>query len=389
MTDLARPLRILHLASSQRWTGVAEPATNLAREQQAMGHQVAVACIGGTSFESELRARDLTFVGGFRFDRSFSPRLLREDIRRLRQHVRQEQIDIIHAHLPHDHWIAALAFRVPFVGGGPVPAIVRTVHREVAARRDLAHRWLVGKGSDMVIVVNSDLQRLLTERVGLPPSRVRLVRGAVDIERFHPGISPRSIRKIYKIPPEAHVAGLIARMQRHRGHHLFLDTLEKVIAHVPSAFFAVAGRGEIKAELVERVRKHPLNKHLQRIGYRKNDLPETYAAMDVTLLLVPGSDGTCRAMLEAMACGRPVIGSRTGAMIDTIEHGETGWLVNPGDRTALAEALIEALGNPERLREMGLKARAAVEARHTFRQQALATQDVYIEALERRAKVAS
>ena len=389
MTELTRPLRILHLASSQRWTGVAEPASNLAKEQQAMGHQVAFACIGGTSFEKELRARDLAFVGGFLFDRHFSPRHLRDDIRRLRQHVQQEQIDIIHTHLPHDHWIAALGFRLPMTGGGPVPTIVRTVHRETAARRDLAHRWLVGKGSDMVIVVNTELQRLLTERVGLPPSRVRLVRGAVDIERFKPGFSPDPIRGIYKIPADARAAGLIARMQAHRGHHLFLDTLEKVVARVPQAFFVIAGRGEIKDELVARVRKHALSDRLQRIGYRKNDLPETYAAMDVTLLLVPGSDGTCRAMLEAMACGRPVIGSHVGAMADTIEHGETGWLVPLGDRNALAEALIEALGNPARLREMGAKARAEIEARYTFRQQALATQEVYREALERRAKTAS
>lgn len=386
----AAPMRVLHLASSQRWTGAAEPAAELAAETQRQGHEVRFACVGGSSFERRLHELGLEFVAGFHFDRGLNPVHLRRDLARLRELVASWRPDVVHCHLPHDHWTAALALRRPLCRIGQAdPAmracLVRTMHRGGTPRSDLAHRWLVGKGSDMVIAVSSEQQRELIEHVGLPTPRVAWVRGAVDLERFRPGLSPKPIREFYNIPAGARVAGMVARMQPHRGHHLLIDIVEEVSTAVPKAVLAVAGRGEIKNELIERIREHPLHKHLRRIGYRKLDLGELYAALDVSVLLVPGSDGTCRAMLEAMACGRPVIGARLGAIADTIQPGETGWLIEPGNRAELATAIIEALRDPERTRAMGEAARRWVETHHSRTAQYHAVMEVYAKALERRA----
>lgn len=385
MSNMDQPLRIIHLASSERWTGAAEPAACLAAEELRQGHQVEFACIGGSSFERRLGEMGIPFVPGFFFDRRLNPNHLRRDVSLLRKLVGAKMPDIIHCHLPHDHWTAALALRGPLIRRGPTPAIIRTMHRDAPPRHDLAHRWLVGKGADMVIAVCQSQRQALIDVVGLPSYKVKWIRGAVDLEKFRPGLPKQMIRDIYKIPEEAHLAGIIARMQPHRGHYLFLETLEEVVKAEPLAFFAMAGRGELKDELVQRLREHQLSHHLRRIGYRKNDLAETYAAMDVVVLLVPGSDGTCRAMLEAMACGRPVIGSRRGAIADTIEHGVNGWLVEPNNREDLAKALIQALCNMEQTQKMGEAARAHVEQYHTRAGQQAATEEVYREALARRS----
>ncbi len=382
--DAAQPLRILHLVSSQRWTGAAEPAALLAREQLLLGHDVHFACIGGSSFERKLAELELPFVPGFFFNRRLNPREFLADLRRLRRLVDQRAFDIVHCHLPHDHWLASFALRAPGSRRDARTAVIRTIHREGKPYRDLAHRWLVGKGADRVIVVSRSQRRRMEEEVGLPPSRIALVPGAVDLERFHPDVSGHKIRRIYKIPKDARVAGMVARMRPHRGHHQLIDVVEDVARRVPRAVFTVAGRGELKAELIERIRNHDLRTHLRRIGYRKNDLPQMYAAHDVIVLLRPGSDGTCRAMLEAMACGRPVIGGAVGAIEDTIEPGKTGWLVPPGNRHALVEALVDALAHPDKTREMGAAARRWVEAHATRRRQAVQTLQVYREALARR-----
>ena len=382
------PLRIIHMLSSGRWTGAAEPAATLAAEQARLGHHVSFACIGGSSCERQVRERGLHYLEGFHLDRRLNLRHLVGDIAHLRQLVQTNRPDIVHCHLPHDHWLAALTLRRPFIGNrgklGERPAIVRTVHREAPGRRDPVHRWLVGKASDMLIVVSRSQRAEFIERVGLPPSRIAWVRGVVDLERFHTGIDPLPPREVFGIPPEARVAGMVARMQRHRGHHLFIDTIEEVAAAEPLALYFMAGRGEIKNDLVARIGQHRLRHHLRRVGYRKHDLPETYAAMDVVCLLAPGSDGSCRAMLEAMACGRPVIGSRVGAIADTIEDGKTGWLVRRGDRSDLARALIEALRLPDGARSMGEAARRRVEQHHNTEDQCRVTMEVYAEALARR-----
>lgn len=391
MTDpnAAAPLRILHMASSQRWTGVAEPAARLARVQQLHGHHVGFACIAGSSFERRLGERGIPFVPGFSFDRHVNFASLRRDIRHLRECIARDQYDIIHCHLPHDHWIAALALRRPFAraGGRQRPAIVRTVHRQRALRTDIPHRWLVGKGADMTITVSESARRMLTEEVGLPSVRSAWVRGAVDLERFRPGLNPMPIRQQYGIGPEARVAGLVARMQPYRGHMELIDVVSDVALAVPQSMIVLAGRGELKNRILRRIENHPHSAHLRRMGYHRDDLEYLYAALDVAVLMVPGSDGSCRAMLEAMACGRPVIGAATGAMLDDIRPGETGWLFEPGDRAGLKAALIDALSHPERLREMGLAARRHVEQYHSPERQYEETMEVYRQALERRSRL--
>jgi glycosyltransferase involved in cell wall biosynthesis len=307
------------------------------------------------------------------------------DIRRLREYVAEKRPDVIHCHLPHDNWIAALTLRRLLKRHGTRPVIIRTMHRDARPRHDIAHRWHGGKGTDLIIAVSQPQRQALLEVVGLPPYRVKWVRGAVDLEKFRPGLSPAHIRGIYNIPADAHVAGMVARMQSHRGHHQFIDTVEDVVKSEPHALLALAGRGEIKDEIVARIREHKLSSHLRQIGYRKNDLPETYAAMDVVVMLVPGSDGTCRAMLEAMACGRPVIGTRRGAIADTIQPGVNGWLIEPDSPEELVHALIDALRNLDATRQMGEAARKYVEQYHTRETQQVAVMEVYREALDRRA----
>lgn len=244
----------------------------------------------------------------------------------------------------------------------------------------------MGKANDLILTVSQSMTRALIEKIGLPASRIQFVRGAVDLDRFRPDLPNHLIRDVFNVPHEAHVAGMLARMQPHRGHNFFIDTLDEVVNCVPMAFYIVAGRGELKYQLLDRIKNHPLAHHLRRVGYRKYDLPETYAAMDVVVLLRPGSDGTCRAMLEAMACGRPVIGARLGAIGDTIEHGVTGWLVDPHDRRALADTLAEALSDIDRLREMGRAARRHVETHHNFQTQYETILAAYTAALERHKK---
>jgi glycosyltransferase involved in cell wall biosynthesis len=382
-----RPLNILHLASSHRWTGAAEPAADLARAQGALGHRVRLACIEGHSFWRNAEARGISLVEGFEFEHGANLMSLRRDVRRLRRVLRKERFDVVHCHLALDHWIAGVALGVPYSKiheGGRRPILVRTAHRDVPPRRDPFSRRLFGRVTDLIIAVSRSGRREMLESLELPEEHVVCVRGAVDIERFHPGLDRMINRRSWGLGESTPMAGIVARMQPHRGHLAFIDALEPVLEKVPDARFLITGRGEIKKQIDERLESHPRREHLLRGGYRKTDLAETYAAMDVSVLLAQGSDGTCRAMLEAMACGRPVIGVRAGAIEDTIEPGVNGWLVGraPGYE-GLAEALIEALGNRERTAEMGRAARDLMEREFTQERRARNTLEAYGAALER------
>jgi len=368
-------LRILHLISSHRWTGAAEPATALAMEQVAMGHEVEIACVRGGSFWKQLKRLGAPRMEGLDLRPGFHPIAAAGDVFALRKILSEKNFDVVHSHLQHDHWTAASAL----APGGLTkkPLLVRTFHRDAPPRRDPAHKWLYASASDLLITVSRSGREMICKRYSLPEERVAWVRGAVDIEYFHPGLDRMTNRTKWKIAADVPIAGIVARMQPHRGHLMFIETIEAVVKQIPNARYIIAGRGELKYPIRELVRKHALRDHLIRVGYRKHDLRETYACFDVSVLLAQGSDGTCRAILEAMACGKPVIGVNVGAIADTIEPGKTGWLVEPNDRAGLERALIEALSNPTRTAEMGRAAREAMEKNFTQRARAEATIKAY------------
>ena len=86
--------------------------------------------------------------------------------------------------------------------------------------------------------------------------------------------------------------------------------------------------------------------------------------------------------LEAMACGTPVVASRVGGIPEVVADGETGWLVEPGDPAALAQALRIALADPQRARRMGEAGRRRVEAHFSWDRIAALTMDVYQQAID-------
>jgi glycosyltransferase involved in cell wall biosynthesis len=369
-------LRILHLASSHRWTGAAEPATSLAKTQIELGHEAALACIRGDSFWRKLQKRKVPFVDGFHFLPGVRPVSIVQDIRHLRGVISEQKCEVVHCHLTHDHWVAALALRGMPEGRRPI--LVRTLHRDVLPPSDPVHRWLFATATDLIITVSRERRDELIALFDLPPEKVVWIRGAVSTKRFHPALDPRINRDLWRIPATAPVAGIVARMQPHRGHMDFIQSIDAVLAKIPDARYIVSGRGEVKQLVRKTIHDHPHRKHLIEAGYRKKDLAETYAAMDVSVLLARGSDGSCRAMLEAMACARPVIGVRQGAIAETIEHGKTGWLIDhPIQQDALAGALIEALGNLERTAEMGRAARTRIAADFTEINRAETTVSAY------------
>jgi glycosyltransferase involved in cell wall biosynthesis len=378
MTNV-KPLRILHTVSSERWTGVAEPVVSLARRQEELGHAVWLACTPGQSFERKARIQGVRVIDQLRLDRRGILAHLR-DIAALRRLVKRHRIDIIHAHLLNDHWLSALAF----VGHRRRHLLVRTFHKVETPRIDRWHRWLFCAKTDQAIATSHQLKQLISEKLALANGELAVVAGAVNTERFHPELDGSSIRSELDLPPDAPVAGFVARMSPQRGHLWLLDSLPAVYRALPEARIILVGRGPLKPRIRGRIALAPHAGKTIWAGYRTEDLPETCAAMDIALFLGQGSEGSNRSILEAMAAGRPVIALNSGAAPDYLEDGVNGLLVPPGDCQALSEAILALLGNLPRAREMGRRARATVEQRFTEQARAQKTIDVYRAALQKK-----
>lgn len=180
--------------------------------------------------------------------------------------------------------------------------------------------------------------------------------------------------------------GCVSRLAAGRGHENLIEAFRQLLARRPEARLLLVGKGERRDALIGLVGRFGLERQALFAGYRDADLPAVLAALDVFVLLGSGSDESCRAALEAMAAGRPVLAARVGALPDAVVHGETGLLVDRSSPEEVAAALERLLGSPVERRAMGEAGRRRALALFAPEHHAAAMEDLYLEALSQRAQ---
>jgi glycosyltransferase involved in cell wall biosynthesis len=162
--------------------------------------------------------------------------------------------------------------------------------------------------------------------------------------------------------PVVPLVGTVTRLAASRGHLALVEVFAQVHTAIPAARLLIVGKGEFRPQLEQGIGELGLGEAVIFTGYREEDLPEVLSALDVFVLMAPGSEGSCRAALEAMAVGKPVVAARVGALQDIVLDGETGLLVEPHTHTALAHAISRLLRAPEQAYQMGLRGRQRIES---------------------------
>ena len=359
-------MRVLQLTSDWKWTGPAEPMVRLGLAQRERGFEVHLACPmaphprqGGLAQEAEKAGLlpELAILRG----RGFRPLADRPDARALHALLEHHEVDIVHTWHTRDHLLALRAARARRRRG--VTAVVRSYRKAETIPRLPWNRWLFGPGTDGLLCVSPETaRRNLGIRGGRP---LRGAFGAVDGERFMPREADPELRAALGLAPEHRVVGVVARVQRHRRFDLLLEAAARLLEGDSRARLLVVGRGTHRRAVAEEpARRMGLGDRVIFAGYRKDDYTEVLRAIDVFSLLVPGSDGTCRALLEAAACGIPAVTSKRGALPEIVLDGVTGTLCDE-DPEALASAWRALLDDAERRLAMGGSARRRAETEFT------------------------
>lgn len=358
-----RPLSILHLLSNRWWTGSAEPVLALVQGLRERRQQVVLGVPAGSRLEDLARKAGIPLLEGLRLNPHFRPGAWLHDVHRVAMFLRRTPVDILHTHLSHDHWLASCALGLTTSSSPRLPVCVRTVHT-LRRPNSLSNRWLLRHGTGHLITVSTALRRDIVERLHFPPPRVTVIAGAVDSQRFHPEISGDRVRYELGVSRASPLVGIVARLAPSRGHLHLVEAFAQVHQTIPAARLVIVGKGEFRQHIEQRIAALGLKDSVIFTGYREDDLPEVLAALDVFVLMAPGSEGSCRAALEAMAIGKPVVATRTGALQEIVLDGETGLLVEPQANAALAHAISRLLRGADQARHMGARGRLRVE--HVF-----------------------
>jgi L-malate glycosyltransferase len=374
-------LRVLHLAANRWWTGSADPIIQLVAGLRRRGHHVLLGVTPGDRFEAKAREAGLPLVDGLGLRVRPSPLQLTRDLRRLRALVREEGIDVVHAHHSHDHWLSVLIR--PRAGDGTRAPLVRTYHNVRSVKRSVAAATL-HRRTAAVFAVSRQIEARCRE-VGVPAERIVWIPGAADLPRFAGRDDGRAIRDEFKLGA-APVVVSVSRLAANRGHELLLAGFGRLLTRMPEARLLLVGKGERRDRLEQLVAELGLAQRVIFTGYRDRDLPQVLAAADCFALMAAGSDESCRAALEAMAAARPVVARRVGALPETVVHGETGLLVDGERAEDVATALAAMLADPARARTMGEAGRRRAEAEFSPERSVTIVERVYRDLLARRER---
>ena len=241
-------------------------------------------------------------------------------------------------------------------------------------------KWIALPRFERLITVSENMRSKILQGRSRP-NRIRVIPTGIDIHAMAGGESRDATRARLGIPTDAHVVGTVSRLYEEKGHLVLFEALPKIVEKISSAHVLVLGTGPMRPALEADVARRGLAAHVTFSGFY-HDLPGALRAMDMLAQPSILDEGLPTSILEAQSLGLPVVASRVGGVHESIEDGVTGLLVPKRDPDALANALIEILGNDERREAMGKASRARIERSFRLETMVESVAKTYEEALE-------
>ena len=272
---------------------------------------------------------------------------------RLARVIRRLTPDIVHAHDPHAVAMAALALSMSTQARTPRLVASRRVDFRLA--RNALSRWKY-RQVDLFICASEAIRRIIVAD-GVRPERTVTVREGIDLGRVAAAPAAALHEELW-LPHHAPIVGNVAALVPHKGQRHLVEAARLVVRQQPDARVVIAGEGELRDSLEHQIRHHHLEKHVILAGFRA-DVLSLHKAFDV-FVMSSVNEGLGTSLLDAMACGKPVVATRAGGIPEIVLDGETGLLVPPRDHAAMADALVRFLGDGALRASMGAAGLARV-----------------------------
>ena len=342
----------LHIDTARTWRGGQNQVLVTVMCLRAMGHRTMLVAHA----DGELRRRAEEGLDLL----PLAPRS-EMDLRaawRLSRALRQLQPDIVHAHDPHAVAMAALALSMSTASRKPPLVASRRV--DFRLRGHALSRWKHRQVHLFICASEAIRQMLLSD--GVPAARTLTVHEGIDVSRVEHA-PPAALHEEFWLPHHAPIVGNVAALVPHKGQKHLVDAAALVVRRVPDARFVIAGEGELRESLERQIREHRLDKHVFLAGFRP-DVLSLHRAFDI-FVMSSVTEGLGTSVLDAMAAGKPVVGTTAGGIPEVVVDGTTGLLVPPRHPEELADAIVRLLEDEALRRRMGAAGHDLVRQRFT------------------------
>lgn len=358
-------MNVLQLLPGMEVGGVERGTLEIARYLVLNGHKAVVVSSGGRLVKklTEAGAKHYSLPIGDK-----NPFTMYYSYEKLREIIRQEKIDIVHGRS-----------RIPAIAGyfaarAEGKVFITTAHGQY--KKHLISR-VMGWGK-IVIVASEVMAHHMRENFGVPPQKIRVIPRGVDLAEFPYKIPEDRSGKKFRI-------GMISRFSPIKGHIDFLKAVRHVSRKVPNLEVVLMGdRTNASVEYIKKIEltiRHLMIGNIVKFKGADEDVSKVLGELDVFVSANREQEAFGRSIIEAQARGVPVVATKVGGVLETVEDGVTGLVCEPADPQDMCDKILRYAGDPELRKNIAFAARKSVEERFSLERMCRSEIEAYDKAL--------
>jgi glycosyltransferase involved in cell wall biosynthesis len=265
--------------------------------------------------------------------------------------LRNESIDIIAVHFALygmplldrlRRWPTVIHFQGPWAAESGIEG-----SRNLGMRVKRKFEENVYRSGQRILVLSEAFRREVTTQFGIPDARVRVVPGGVDIERFHPAVTPTQARAKLGWPDDRRILLSVRRLVRRMGLENLIEAVRLLSAQRDDFVLYIGGSGPLESELQQQIREAALEHRIKLLGRLSDgELPFAYQAADLTIVPSQALEGFGLTVVESLACGTPVCATPVGGLPEILRPFAPQCIFSDTSVAAIAEMLGNVLREP-------------------------------------------
>lgn len=331
--DPLRKRNVLHIVTAISWRGGEQQVAYLLEELKDDIRQT-VLCMKGSAMQQYCEKNGIDvfpFPKRIKLDFSFAAQIKKLCVKL--------EIDVCHLHDAHAHTMAVLAAMIY----RNKTDLVLSRRVDFPIKKSYFSKLKYNHPSiKKILCVSKTIEKIIRPDI-VEKDKLTTVYSGINIDKFKH--RSHKLRKELKISDSTVLIGNTSALADHKDYFTFIDVAEKLVQQSEVLKFVVIGDGPLKDEIKAYLKNKKISGHIYFTGFRK-DLPEVLADLDL-FLITSKTEGLGTSILDAFACGVPVVGTAAGGMPELIEHEITGLLCPVKDVECLTKSVSRLIDSKE------------------------------------------